>query len=662
MNKQTNYVFFSLFFLLVSLIFVQKYDYLNSSRAYILVPIAIFLILFTDVVILMSRDTRSALFFGKIIFLVVFYFILSLLPILCRSLILAFIISYLPYLLYRFYVLFSGMDSSKKTKIMSYFSLGLSTLCMSLLLVDFTTFYWIVLFDIITNLLFCLLSYINEKDHLSLKTCKELSILVQSFIVAFTPFILSYSVFIHISSSVPLLYSLIFILILPITVGFILIRRKEICIDLLTIFISIMAITLSICLFLGINHFFLQLSKTKLLFVLIFCLLLLYIIYLKNTYLNKVKVRKIQQSKNAFQKERIGLIQRITKEEFLSSTSTLISKLLLELYEIDSHLVIWNELNHPYILSNTGVFAQISLTNDLLSEINNDQPYIHLKHFAYSKFSLGFKNNPLGWLIIGNKEDAKLTLTEHEIIKEFSLSLGEIIHINEQLYNTNHEVVSIEGFNYDDYIHYEYLNMVQKFHKEFSIYIHDSILQDFLALKKLTESLSTKQIETKNLILETYDSLNKTLRDKMFSLYPSTLETASLSQNLEILCSKINRSQQEITVNFDCPVALSPKKELKFHLYRITQELLTNAIKHSQAKKIQVSLLQVNTEIQSIVQDDGIGFDFEEMKSNKFCADHFGLLSIYQEINSLNGEFKIFSVTPSGTKIIVSIPMAKEDD
>lgn len=659
MNRQTNYVFFSLFFLLVSLIFVQKYDYLNSTRAYILVPIAIFLILFTDVVILMSIDTKSALFFGNIIFLVVFYFILTLLPIPYSSSILAFIISYLPYLLYRFYVLFSGGDSSK---IMNYFSLGLSTLCMLLLLFDFTTFYWIVLFDIIINLLFCLLSYINEKDHLSLKNRKELGILVISFIVAFTPFILSYSVFIHISSNVPLLYSLIFILVLPITVGVLLIRRKQTRTDLLTIFISIMAIILSICLFLGINHFFLQLSKAKLLFVLIFCLLLLYIIYLKNTYLNKVMVRRIQQSKNAFQKERIGLIQRITKEEFLSSMSTLISKLLLEVYKIDSHIVIWNELNHSYILSNTGVFAQISLTNDLLSEIKNDHPYIHLKHFVYSKFSLGFKNTPLGWLIIGNKEDAKLTLTEHEIIKEFSLSLGELIHINEQLYNTNHEVVSIEGFNYDDYIHYEYLNMVQKFHKEFSIYIHDSVLQDFLALKKLTESLSTKQIETKNLILETCDSLNKTLRDKIFSLYPSTLETTSLSQNLEILCSKINRSQQEIEINFDCPVTLSPKKELKFHLYRITQELITNAIKHSQAKKIQVSLLQVNTEIQCIIQDDGIGFDFEEMKSNKFYTDHFGLLSIYQEINSLNGKFKISSVTPSGTKIIVSIPMAKKDD
>ncbi|MFX4129003.1 ATP-binding protein, partial [Enterococcus faecalis] len=81
-----------------------------------------------------------------------------------------------------------------------------------------------------------------------------------------------------------------------------------------------------------------------------------------------------------------------------------------------------------------------------------------------------------------------------------------------------------------------YLNMVQNFHKDFSFFIHDNVLQNILALKKLIESMSTENVETKKLVLETFDTLNKTFRDKIFELYPSTIETVPVSQSIRILC------------------------------------------------------------------------------------------------------------------------------
>ena len=47
--------------------------------------------------------------------------------------------------------------------------------------------------------------------------------------------------------------------------------------------------------------------------------------------------------------------------------------------------------------------------------------------------------------------------------------------------------------------------------------------------------MSTENVETKKLVLETFDTLNKTFRDKIFELYPSTIETVPVSQSIRIL-------------------------------------------------------------------------------------------------------------------------------
>lgn len=69
--------------------------------------------------------------------------------------------------------------------------------------------------------------------------------------------------------------------------------------------------------------------------------LLQYILYLKSWYLNEVELKKAQHIKNEVQKEKLDLIQTITKERSLSSIiSTLISKLLMQNYEIRNYLVV----------------------------------------------------------------------------------------------------------------------------------------------------------------------------------------------------------------------------------------------------------------------------------------------------------------------------------
>ena len=50
-------------------------------------------------------------------------------------------------------------------------------------------------------------------------------------------------------------------------------------------------------------------------------------------------------------------------------------------------------------------------------------------------------------------------------------------------------------------------------------------------------------------------------------------------------------------------------EKLEFKLFKVIQELIANALKHSKANKITISLTRINDQINVIVEDDGIGFD-----------------------------------------------------
>ncbi|WP_267571135.1 hypothetical protein [Enterococcus faecalis] len=93
------------------------------------------------------------------------------------------------------------------------------------------------------------------------------------------------------------------------------------------------------------------------------------------------------------------------------------------------------------------------------------------------------------------------------------------------------------------------------------------------------------------------------------------------------------------------------------------KELNENIGKHADAEIGKVTVEIDNAEIQLIVEDDGVGvgniLEFE--KSLIQTNDHIGLLSIKNDINWLNGSFKMLSLPGpnSGTKVWVTIPCMK---
>jgi PAS domain S-box-containing protein len=87
-------------------------------------------------------------------------------------------------------------------------------------------------------------------------------------------------------------------------------------------------------------------------------------------------------------------------------------------------------------------------------------------------------------------------------------------------------------------------------------------------------------------------------------------------------------------------------------LYRIAQEALTNAWKHSQSKKVKVALLQHGPRIRLTVQDWGIGFQPDAVSSG-----HFGLEGIRERVRLLGGTLHIQSTPGAGSLLQIEVPI-----
>jgi len=89
-------------------------------------------------------------------------------------------------------------------------------------------------------------------------------------------------------------------------------------------------------------------------------------------------------------------------------------------------------------------------------------------------------------------------------------------------------------------------------------------------------------------------------------------------------------------------------------LYRMAQEALTNACKHSQSKQVTLTLDQEDREVRLEVRDWGIGFDPEAVESG-----HFGLEGIRQRARLLGGRLTIESAAGFGTLVQVVVPIVE---
>jgi PAS domain S-box-containing protein len=136
-------------------------------------------------------------------------------------------------------------------------------------------------------------------------------------------------------------------------------------------------------------------------------------------------------------------------------------------------------------------------------------------------------------------------------------------------------------------------------------------------------------------------------------LHSSKLEYLGLAAAIRSFCRELSQ-QHDVSVQFadeNLPGFLP--RDISLSLFRVTQEALQNALKHSGTRQFSVSLRGSANEIQLEVSDRGAGFDVERAKLDR----GLGLVSMQERVHLVHGSFTIESVENGGTKILVRVPL-----
>lgn len=166
-------------------------------------------------------------------------------------------------------------------------------------------------------------------------------------------------------------------------------------------------------------------------------------------------------------------------------------------------------------------------------------------------------------------------------------------------------------------------------------------------IEKKSEEAVAKELaaETKTYLDEVITQVRRISR----SLLPPSLEKLGLFFALEELANWVNKSEQLKIVCWKSgeQFRFDPKKELA--VFRIIQELLNNAIKHSGAGIIHIkSRFSPNNKLMISVTDNGKGFKIEEK-----MVTGLGLKNLESRTQLLGAKFKLKSVPGKGTTAII---------
>lgn len=154
-----------------------------------------------------------------------------------------------------------------------------------------------------------------------------------------------------------------------------------------------------------------------------------------------------------------------------------------------------------------------------------------------------------------------------------------------------------------------------------------------------------------------YDSMHNIIRQ----LRPGSLDNLGLSETLRDMVNHVQSLQPKLNIRLDLSGELESLGEsLNINIYRIVQESINNAVKHAEAKNMEIKLSTTKAgALELTIQDDGRGMDIHDVDQ----SNHFGLLGMRERVQGFKGSFKVESDLSKkgknrGTTITINIPQA----
>lgn len=181
--------------------------------------------------------------------------------------------------------------------------------------------------------------------------------------------------------------------------------------------------------------------------------------------------------------------------------------------------------------------------------------------------------------------------------------------------------------------------------------------------KLIDKNLEDARNELRNLKTVMRESLQE-VRKIIYNLRPMALDDIGLLPTLERYVISFKEDNK-----IDVSIKATGVKDddidnvISLTVFRLVQEALNNILKHSKAHSASILLECANNKLRIHIVDDGIGFDTSSVKISLDTLHGFGLASMRERIELLDGEFEITSGKNIGTRLKILIPLInKEED
>lgn len=203
------------------------------------------------------------------------------------------------------------------------------------------------------------------------------------------------------------------------------------------------------------------------------------------------------------------------------------------------------------------------------------------------------------------------------------------------------------------------INAQEEERKRIARELHDDLNQRMALISIELEQIAQKSSEGTtglparlNNLKRQVSEISNEIHRMSYELHPSKLDHLGLAPALRTFCSDVEKSRG-LRVAFQAGSMPELPRDVTLALFRVAQESVQNAAKHSGADRIKVQLNSVENTIELIVVDEGNGFETSEEK----MTTGLGLTSMRERVRHVGGEFTIQSIPTRGTQVRVVISL-----
>jgi signal transduction histidine kinase len=254
------------------------------------------------------------------------------------------------------------------------------------------------------------------------------------------------------------------------------------------------------------------------------------------------------------------------------------------------------------------------------------------------------RERPIGLVMAHDREvgDARFSDEDVRLVETFAARAAVAVDLSERVArDALRRVVSAQEL--------ERQRLARELHDETG----QALTSILLGLKTVEDAHASTEVaeatrELRELVVRTLQDV----RRLAVELRPQALDDFGLVPALERLVETF-REQTGMRVDFEPQLG---KARLPFDtettLYRITQEALTNVVKHAQANHVSIVLTRRDGSVSAVIEDDGRGIESEDNREG------LGLVGMRERVALVGGTFTVESSPGSGTTLSIEVPVA----